>query len=99
MWRKWLSLGLVFGLSFAPLSALPSPPSQSSPQSGSVTLSADEYAAVEAAISQAKEALRKSNEQIATQSKTLTVLWIFSGTLALALTLEAVADLTTAIKR
>jgi len=114
MWRKLVSVGLVFGLLCGPLSALPSQGSQSSGQSGSVTLSASEYAAIEAALFQAQEALRKSNETIAqqsqlltqaeknlqasnrliqTQSRTLTWLWIFSGALAAAVTIDAIADL------
>ena len=114
MWRKLLSLGLVFGLLCGPLSALPSQGSPSSDQSGSGTLSADEYAAIEGALLQAQEALKKSQETIAqqsqlltqaeqnlqasnqliqTQSKTLTWLWIFSGALAAAVTIDAIADL------
>ena len=72
MWRKMLSVGLVFGLLCGPLSALPSQGSPSSAPSGSVTLSADEYAAIEAALFQAQEALRKSNDTIQTQSQLLT---------------------------
>lgn len=93
MWRKLLSIGLVFGLLCGPLSALPSQGSPSSAPSGSVTLSAEEYAAIEAAILQAQEALQKSNDQIAMQSRTLTMLWIFSGALAAAVTIDAIADL------
>ena len=114
MWRKLLSLGLVFGLLCGPLLALPSQGSQSSAPSGSVILSASEYAAIEAALLQAQEALKKSNETIAqqsqlltqaeknlqasnqliqTQSRTLTWLWIFSGALAAAVTIDAIADL------
>ena len=68
MWRKVLSIGLVFALSLARLSALPPP----EPVSPSVTLSAEEYAQIEAAMLHAQEALRQSNETIATQSQLLT---------------------------
>lgn len=94
MWRKVLSIGLVFALSLARLSALPQP----EPVSPSVTLSAEEYAQIEAAMLHAQEALSQSNETIAAQSRSLTTLWIFSGALVLAVTAEAVALIVVAAK-
>jgi hypothetical protein len=91
MWRKLLSLGLVFGLLSAQCWASPLPASASSPSSGSVTLSAEEYAQVEQAIIQAQEALKASNEKIQAQSRLLTTLWLFSGALVLVAGLEATA--------
>jgi hypothetical protein len=95
MWRKILSIGLACGLLLAPLSASPLPSSSSS----SVTLSAEEYAAIEAAMMQAQEALKQSNATIAKQSKDLTTLWIFCGVLGTALILDATAELITAVKK
>jgi hypothetical protein len=69
----------------APLSALPPPSSQS------VTLSPEEAAQIEAAIVQAREALKQSNEEISKQEKLLTRLWLLSGVLAIAVITEAVA--------
>lgn len=99
MWRRWVAFCLVLGLSLAPCLASSPPESPSSPSSGSVVLSAEEYASVEAAILQAQEALKTSNEKIQAQSKALTMLWIFSGVLVLAVTIRATADLITAIKK
>lgn len=91
---KWLSIFLAFGLLCAPLSALPSPP----PSSPSVTLSPEEAAQIEAAILQAQEALKRSNEEIARLQKLSTTLWIFSGALVAATVLDAVAHIIVASK-
>lgn len=47
----------------------------------------------------AKESLRRSNETIASQSRSLTRLWLLSGGLALAVVAEAVALTVEAIKK
>jgi hypothetical protein len=93
---KWriLSIGLAFLVLFAPLSALPSP----SPSPSSVVLSQAEYDQIEAAILQAQEALRKSNEEIARLSRDLTLRSTLCGLLAGALVLNGVALIIEAVK-
>ena len=95
MWQRFLVGFLALGLLCAPLSALPSP----SPPSGSVTLSQSEYEQIEAAILSAQESLKRSNEIIESQSKSLKTLWIFSGVLAVALVLDAAVHVIEAVKK
>ena len=87
--KRCLALCLAFSLSLAPLSALEPRSSSSSP----VTLSAEDAAAIEEAILQAREALAKSSEEIARLSRLSTTLWIACGVLAAALAADTVADL------
>jgi hypothetical protein len=91
---KWLSICLAFGLLCAPLSALPSP----SPPSGSVTLSQSEYDQVEAAILSAQESLKRSNEIIESQSKSLKTLSIFCAVLVGVVALDAISQTVFACK-
>lgn len=95
MWRRLASIGLAFGLLCAPLSASPSP----SPSSGSVTLSQSEYDQIVAAMESAEASLKQSNETIASQSQSLKTLWLFSGVLVGAVTLDAVAHMIEALKK
>lgn len=94
MWRRSLAGCLAIALSLAPCSAW-SEPSRPAP---SVTLSAAEYAQVEAAIAEARAALERSSETIAAQSKTLTRLSILCAALGVALVAEGVASAVWAIK-
>ena len=94
MWARCLALFLVLGMFCAQLSASPQP----SPPSSSVTLSSAEYDQIQAAMESAKASLEQSNRIIADQSKSLKRLWIFSGALAGALIIEAVADIVHALK-
>ena len=91
---RWLSICLAFGLLCAPFLAYSEP----LPPSHSVVLSQAEYDQIEAAIVQAQEALKKSNEEIAKQSRDLTRLSWLCGTLAGALVLEGVALIIEAAK-
>lgn len=93
---KWriLSIGLAFGLLFAPCLAYSEP----LPSSVSVVLSQAEYDQIEAAILQAREALKRSNEEIAKLSKDLTMRSIFCGVLAGALVLNGVGLLIEAVR-
>ena len=92
-WRT-LSIGLAFGILFGPCLAYSEP----LPSSHSVVLSQAEYDQIEAAIVQAQEALKKSNEEIAKLSRDLTTRSIFCGVLAGALVLEGVALIIEAVK-
>ena len=91
---RWLSICLAFGLLCAPCLAYSEP----LPSLHSVVLSQAEYDQIEAAIVQAQEALKKSNEGIAKQSRDLTRLCWLSGALAGALVLEGVAFIIEAAK-
>lgn len=95
---RWLSIFLALGLLFAPSLAWSLPDSPSQGQSSSVVLSQAEAAQIQVAMEQAQEALKKSNEEIANQSKLLTKLWLFSGALAAGVIIEAVANIIHAIK-
>jgi hypothetical protein len=86
---------LVLGLLCAPSLAYASPPQSSM----GVTLSQSEYDEVVQAMESAKESLKRSNEIIDSQSKSLTRLWILSELLGSALVLEAVAATIAAIKK
>ena len=94
MWRRILALCLAFGALSAPCWPSPSPV----PSSSSVSLSQAEYDQIEAAMESAKESLRRSNETIASQSRSLTRLWLLSALLAGAVVLEGVAQIRTAFK-
>ena len=94
MWRRCLAGYLILGLLFAPCLASSEP----LPSSSGVYLSDSELAKIEAEIKAAQEALKKSSETIAQQSKDLTTLSIFCGVLGGALVLEAVASIIVAIK-
>lgn len=78
MWRKPLALLLILCLSCGLFAASPLP----SLPPGSVILSATEYAAIEAALLEAQEALDKSSMTIKRQQTALAVLWISCATLA-----------------
>ena len=95
MWRRILGLCLAFGL----LSALCWPSPSPVPSSSSVSLSQAEYDQIEAAMESAKESLRRSNETIADQSRSLTRLWLLSGALAVAVVAESAALLVDALKK
>jgi hypothetical protein len=92
--KRFLVGCLVLGLCFAPLSALPSPP----PPSGSVWLSPEEYAQVEAAILSAQESLKRSNEIIESQSQSLKTLSIFCAVLVGVVALDAISQTVFACK-
>ena len=93
MWRNFLLGFLAMSLLLAPLSALSAP--SSSPDSSSSQLE-DQMAA---ALEQAREALVRSNEEIATQSRLLTRLWLLTGALSLIASLEAASLVIQAVKK
>jgi hypothetical protein len=87
MWRKLLLGCLAMALLLGPLSASPLP--SSSPPSA-ISSVEDQMAA---ALVEARAALVRSNEEIATQSRQLTRLWLLTGALAATAALEATAIL------
>ena len=94
MCRRFLAFGLALGLLLGPSLAWSAPP----PSSPSVSLSPSESAQIEAALTEAKAALERSNREIATQSKILMRLSILCGVLAVALVAEGVATAKLAFK-
>jgi hypothetical protein len=97
-WRAIVCL-LVLGLASCASRAPSVQPSESqelsSPSlpSGPVTLSPEEYFAVETDILQGREALRIAKEQLTRDEQLLATLWTFSAALVLAQVLDGIADI------
>jgi hypothetical protein len=87
MWRRFVAIWLVFGLSFAPCLAYSVP----LPSLPSVPLSQAEYDAIITEIEQAQKALEASSNLIAKQSKDLKTLSLLCGGLAAVVVLSAIA--------
>ena len=95
MCRKLIALCIAGCVLLSPLSALDSPP----PSSLGVWLSDAEAAEMEAAMSQAQEALKASSDKIAKQEKDLKRLYWLCGALVVVLAVDATAEIIEAVKR